>query len=259
MLALWLGGSLAGCAAAPDAHIPTFAKAPYEPFSRQAVVSIAIREWRLFGEPIFANNDGAEARADEGYHPEQVSSLWQRIGEYWWLALPGDQRARSRTGKHDERGVPFKPGDDAPYAWSAVFVSYVMRIAGAGAGFPYAPAHADYINEAWRASVGQAPPRRVWAERIETYAPQLGDLICFGRAGNFGLRFESLPIRRFASHCDIVVDVAPRRLSVIGGNVGDAVTLKQVPVTEEGRLAGSDGPIDRRFPWFVVIRVLYDR
>ena len=41
---------LSACAApqpAPDAHVPPFARVPYEPFSRDAVVAIALREWRL--------------------------------------------------------------------------------------------------------------------------------------------------------------------------------------------------------------------
>ena len=37
------------------------------------------------------------------------------------------------------------------------------------------------------------------------------------------------------------------------------VTLKHVPTTPEGWLAGPDGVVlDGRFPWFVVVRVAYD-
>jgi hypothetical protein len=45
---------------------------------------------------------------------------------------------------------------------------------------------------------------------------------------------------------------------VIGGNVDDAVTMKHVPTTTDGMLAGPDGTVvDPRYGWFVVIRVLY--
>ena len=247
---------LAGCAA-NDAHIPDFARGPFEPFSRQAAVAIAVREWRAFGEAV-ADETPIDV-AEDVYVTEQVAGLWQRIGEYWWLGLDADQRARARTGKHDEYGNPIQPANDAPYAWSAVFVSYVMRMAGATRRFPYSPAHFTYINEARRASLGLAPPRAVWAERIADYAPDLGDLICFGRAANRGLTFDALPARSFASHCDIVVGREPGRLAVIGGNVDDAVAFKYVPVTADGRLADADGPVDRRYPWFVVVRVLYER
>jgi hypothetical protein len=37
------------------------------------------------------------------------------------------------------------------------------------------------------------------------------------------------------------------------------VTLKHVPVTPDGRLAGPDGRVlDGRYNWFVALRVLYD-
>ena len=247
---------LTGCAA-PDSHIPDFARRPYEPFSRQAAVSIAIREWRAFGEPIAETQPVAQS--EDVYFPEQVSGLWQRVGEYWWLGLNADQRARSTTGKHDSNGQVFQPADDTPHAWSAVFISYVMRMAGAGRAFPYSAAHIDYINAAYRAAVGQSSPRRVWAERIEVYAPQLGDLICMGRGPDRALRFDQLPLRRAATHCDLVVGKEDGELTVIGGNVDDAVAMKHVPVTAEGKLGPASGSLDDRFPWFVVLRVLYER
>jgi hypothetical protein len=49
------------------------------------------------------------------------------------------------------------------------------------------------------------------------------------------------------------------QISVIGGNVDDAVTLKHVPVTPDGKLADPSGTVlDTRYPWFVVVQVLYD-
>src|SRR3954454_14825263 len=36
----------------PDANVPPFAKLPFQKFSRQAVVAIALREWRLFGQTV---------------------------------------------------------------------------------------------------------------------------------------------------------------------------------------------------------------
>ena len=46
-------------------------------------------------------------------------------------------------------------------------------------------------------------------------------------------------------------------ISVVGGNVDDAVTLKHVPVTPDGRLANADGTVlDGRYRWMVVLRLL---
>ena len=64
LLALMLGLALAGCVpeslvpgprpagGIDDAHIPPFARWPYQPFSRAAAVQIALREWRAFGQPV---------------------------------------------------------------------------------------------------------------------------------------------------------------------------------------------------------------
>ena len=45
---------------------------------------------------------------------------------------------------------------------------------------------------------------------------------------------QKLPVRRFAGHCDMVVARGQQQISVIGGNVDHAVTMKHVPVTPQG-------------------------
>jgi hypothetical protein len=248
---------LAACMGSPmpDAHVPPFAQMPFEPFSREAVVAIALREWRLFGQNV-ADPEGEETRAVK---PEREEGLWQRVGEYWWLGLNAGSAESTWTGKHGGHGAVFSPEIDGDYAWSAAFISYVMRIAGAGSRFPYSGDHADYINAARRVSLGQTKAWLVSAERVQDYAPRLGDLVCFGRGRAMGLRFEDLPTAKlFTSHCDIVVDtMVPGRIGVIGGNVEDSVTMNYVPVTEDGRLATAEGVVlDTRFPWMAVLRLL---
>jgi hypothetical protein len=241
----------------PDANVPPFAKVPFEPFSRQAVVAIALREWRLFGQTV-ADPDAETQRIIK---PEREDGLWQRVGEYWWLGLDAGSLEKRWTGKHDGEGKVFAPESDGDYAWSAAFVSYVMRIAGAGSRFPYSADHADYINTAKRMTLGQASGWLVAAERLEDYAPRPGDLVCFGRGAARGLRYDDLPTPGlFPSHCDIVVDTAvPGRIAVIGGNVQDSVTLNYVPVTQDGKLAAPEGVVlDTRFPWMAVLRLLVD-
>lgn len=241
----------------PDAHVPPFATRPYEPFSTQAVVAIALREWRLFGQPVDDDPPGTRPPPAPGDKPERQPGLWQRVGEYWWLGLNAGDPDSAWTGKHDASGRVFPATEDGEYAWSAAFVSYVMRIAGAGPYFPYAADHADYINAAARMAGNASTSWVVNAERPEAYAPQPGDLICTGRGAAGSLRFDDLPAGHFPAHCDIVVDTTvPGQVAVIGGNVDDAVTMKHVPVTAEGRLATPDGVVlDTRYPWMVVLRV----
>ena len=240
------------------ARVPEFARAPYEPFARVNVVAIALREWRLFGQPVDDDPPGTRPTPAPEAKPERIPGLWQRVGEYWWLGQDADRPEGVWTGKHDQYGRVFPASRDGDYAWSAAFVSYVMRIAGAGARFPYSPAHHTYINIAEQMASGAAHGWAVFAERLSAYAPLPGDLICTSRT-TVPVRFEDLPAGDFAAHCDIVVQTQPGSIAVIGGNVDDAVTLKHVPVTPDGLLAGPDGRVlDGRYDWFVVLRVAYD-
>lgn len=252
--------ALAACAPATppaaalpdDIHIPPFARRPYQPFSREAAVQIALREWRAFGQPVVFPNTPLP------FDNERAEGLWQRVGEYWWLGLPMGAADQGWTGMHDQNGQVFPASEDGNYAWSAAFIDYLMRMAGAGHRFPYSPTHSDYINAAKEHAMGQRPDLVITAERPEAYAPQRGDLICNWRSGR-RIRFDDLPTSRFPGHCDIVVQVHQGSLDVIGGNVENSVSMKHIPVTADGRLAGPDGVVvDPDHPWFVVIRVIYD-
>ena len=250
LLALALLPALASCATRPDPHAntPPFARQPYQAFSRAAVVAVALREWRLFGMRVDDDPPGPRLARDD--KPERAEGLWQRVGEYWWLGMDAGRAEALWTGRHDARGQPFPPESDEAYAWSAAFVSYVMRIAGAGGRFPYAAAHHVYIDAAREVSLGRAH-WAVSAEPSAAYAPLPGDLVCFSRTPA-PLRFDDLPAGRFPAHCDIVVAKDAARLDVVGGNVDDAVTLKHVAVAPNGTM------LDDRYPWFVALRVLYE-
>jgi hypothetical protein len=257
---LALLATLAACTPpiAPDAHAPPFARVPYEPISRASVVAVAMREWRLFGSPVDDDPPAGRPPPAPEDKPEREEGLWQRVGEYWWLGMNAGSPEAAWTGEHDARGQVFPASVDGDYAWSAAFVSYVMRIAGAAGRFPYAPNHAHYIDIAKQMATGAASGWIISAERPESYAPVAGDLICLGRGHARSLRYDDLPAGEFPGHCDIVVDThLPGTISVIGGNVDDAVTMKHVPVTPDGRLANPDGAIlDQRYSWMVVLRLL---
>lgn len=239
-----------------DAHVPPFASAPWEPFTRADAVAIALREWRLFGQPVDDDPPDTRPEPPPDSKPERMAGLWQRVGEYWWIGQDPGEREVSWTGMHDEAGTIFEAGHDGSFAWSAAFISYVMRIAGAGPDFPYSPNHSTYINAA---VLGTSKLLRAYAPR--DIAPALGDLICTGRDGSAGLRFADLPTAgAFPAHCDIVVGIAPGMLSVVGGNVDDAVTMKHVPVGPGGLLTDDHGHLlDSRYPWLAVLRIAYVR
>ena len=249
LVALLLATSLAACANTPapqppaDSHIPPFAKRPYAAFSRDAAVEIALREWRAFGQTMVLS----ASAPDSADSKERDEGLWQRVGEYWWLGLNYGAPDSAWTGKHDANGIEFARGQDGEFAWSAAFIDYVMRMAGAGARFPYSASHSEYINAARERS-----DLAVTALPLTQYAPQPGDLICMWRAKH-PVRFEDLPAGQFPGHCDIVVAQHPGSLDVIGGNVDNSVAMKHVPVSSAGLVNDPD------YAWFVVLRVAYQR
>ena len=227
-----------------DQNVPAFAKVPFEPFSRANAVAIAMREWRAFGSQV--NDDPPDTRViPDELRADRQPGFWQRVGEYWWLGQDATRRQSGWTGKYDERGAPYAPGDYG-HAWSAAFISYVMRSAGANDKFRYSPVHAEYINAAARGEAGmQAFPA------VSTPA-QVGDLVCTGRGAARNIRYESLPTGSFPSHCDLVVEASNAQLTVVGGNVDAGVTMKHIPLTALGTVT------DDRYNWFVVLRVAYE-
>jgi len=232
----------------------------YAGFSRAEAIAIAKQEWRLFGQSVFDDppHTGADPEVNDG--PNRSPGAWERIGEYWWLGQDADRRESAWTGMHDENGREIEDGREDYFAWSAAFISYVMRTAGAGARFPYASSHYVYIDIAKDMTLGRTSGWALFAERVDAYAPVPGDLICFWRDGKRAMTYEKLPAHHFAAHCDMVVSAEKGQISVIGGNVNHAVTMKHVPVTKDGRLAESRNDVlDPRYPWFVVLRILYDR
>ncbi|BAT18550.1 uncharacterized protein conserved in bacteria DUF2272 domain protein [Asaia bogorensis NBRC 16594] len=245
-----------------DGHVPDFASRNFVPFNRQDVVAIAMREWRMFGNPV--SDDDPEDRPEPSapsLKPERIPGLWQRVGEYWWIGQDPYETEVSWSGKYNADGQLFRPENDGHYAWSAAFISYVMRVAGANDRFPYSPNHSTYINAA---ASGQSTG--LHAQDPKTYIPQLGDLLCVGRGKSRSVTFAMLPTSYgFPSHCGIVVAThqnAPpfgNELSIIGGNVDDTVSLTHVPTDSNGALATAEGQFyDTRYPWCAVLQVLYD-
>ena len=231
----------------PDTQVPDYAKRPFEPFSRLNAIAIAQREWRAFGSVV--DDSPPNGNLPQELRPDRQPGLWQRVGDYWWAGQDYGTKESGWTGLYNAEGTPY---NGQPPAWSAAFISYVMRSAGAGNQFAYSPLHADYINAASR---GEGALR---AEPLTNYPPVPGDLICFGRLSARNIRFEDLPAPRFFGHCDLVLSAAPGQLTVVGGNVGAGVTVKHVSTTEAGLMATPDGrPLDSRFPWFTVLRVNY--
>jgi peptidoglycan hydrolase-like protein with peptidoglycan-binding domain len=146
-------------------------------------------------------------RNGPGYKPSQAN---------WWTAVP----------------------------WSAAFISWLMRKAGAGADFKYSGAHAAYIAAAKRNRLANNN-NPFKAYRLREVKPRVGDLVCKKRSGS-GATYDNIA-PGMATHCDIVTAVEPNRLITVGGNVSNSV--KQTIVTTD-----ANGFINKP-GYFAVIKV----
>jgi LAS superfamily LD-carboxypeptidase LdcB len=138
------------------------------------------------------------------------------------------------------------------HPWSAVFVSWVMRTAGAGANFHYAAAHQSYIRAARQNRLDGNSANPFWAYRATEAAPEVGDLVCRARSGS-GATYDNIadPQTR-ATHCDIVTEVHPGSLRVVGGNKNNNVdtTPRPLRTLPDGRLALDGNQAD----YFAILR-----
>jgi len=136
------------------------------------------------------------------------------------------------------------------HPWSAVFISWVMRKAGAGGAFAYSAAHQNYIRAARRNRLAGNTANPFWAFRATEIAPQVGDLVCTAR-DNSGATYDNIAGRQSRkTHCDVVTAVRPGEIRVVGGNVRQNVDAKTLRTQPDGRLR-LDG---KQSGYFAVIR-----
>jgi hypothetical protein len=133
-------------------------------------------------------------------------------------------------------------------AWSAAFISWVMRQAGRDLGldesqlrsfFNYAPNHTAYLFWAKRGRIDQLPDRIYWLYPLiddDGNSPtiQVGDLVAKNRDG--GTITYSTLHGSGISHADIVFEVLADRLILIGGNVQQNVDKRIVFLDADGRI-----------------------
>jgi peptidoglycan hydrolase-like protein with peptidoglycan-binding domain len=140
--------------------------------------------------------------------------------------------------------LPSKPNWWSSVPWSAAFISYVIRQAGAGNAFRYSAGHSYYIVAAKnnRLTNNNNPFK---AYRVSEVKAVPGDIVCKRRAGS-GATYENIK-EGMATHCDIVVEVHPRKLVTIGGNVSHSVSFTEVTTDANGFINKPD--------YFAVIKV----
>lgn len=137
------------------------------------------------------------------------------------------------------------------WAWSATFLSWLMRAAGLNERqFLTGASHAMYVVDA-RDGILPEPAFRVAPLPA---MPRVGDMVCGGRGRDkymndiAEIRFGGTPM-----HCDLVVEVdtAARVVKAIGGNVQQSVSMSLIELGDSGQI---DGVTNSTVPWLLVMR-----
>jgi hypothetical protein len=199
--------------------------------------------------------NGEAATFKNGALKEYNKAVFQRVGEYWntLAETPKYKDWKGYNGRSDSVfdldangevvGVP-KVNKNQP--WSAAFISWVMRRAGAGSRFAYSSSHSTYIVKALKEAKNAASVEPFIARRHNDYAPKIGDLIACERRKDTDATFDTyirhVAAGKFEAHCDFVVaiDAGARTLTTIGGNVSQSVKRKTWPINEQGRIGDHD-------------------
>lgn len=156
----------------------------------------------------FASKLVATAIAEEAAHHgrlEHQTPLKERIGTYWQFFNRQDL-----------------DGTDHDVPWSAVFISYMIHLAGAGAAFPYSPQHSVFV---YRTINDRLLKKKTafYGYPAAGFSIEPGDIIHMNRSGKPVIDYDWASHHAdYSSHADIVVNVSGGSLEAIGGNVGSA-------------------------------------
>jgi len=183
---------------------------------------------------------------------EDHASVYQRVGTYW-SAIPV-AGIDGRTVFKDKKGKPYNP------AWSAAFISFVLKQAGVGAKFKTTEAHCHYIEAARKAATSNSSKAAYHAVDPYSVMPAVGDIVAVGREYAQQLTFKQAELAYradsfYPSHCDFVVEVDAQKgvVLVVGGNVNNSVAPKRLLLTSNGRL--TDRPEGNKLlPWLALLR-----
>jgi hypothetical protein len=213
----WFSG---GGSASPQSSQSPGTFAPPQPYQSPAsiirtnAVALANQEWNRWGKGSIKEDDPRMRAVLDDYWFTGTGA--RRTEPGWWTAVP----------------------------WSAAFISWVMRKAGAGIHFKYSASHSDYIVAAKENAIANNN-NPFKAYRINEVKPRVGDLVCKDRGS--GATYDNIR-PGMSTHCDVVTAVGPNRLTSIGGNLSNSVSTTTNISTDANGYITSPG-------YFAVIRV----
>lgn len=244
---------------------------------RERIVEIAMQEWRKWGSQTvrIGRDDSACVTYSPLPPPAETAPMLAAVAN-------GVQSADSESNENghaddclrfpDGTGMEATPQGcamarrywgivgEAPdcrqvtqgaWAWSAVFVSWVMRRAGLDNDqFLTGQSHAMYVVDARDGIL----PRPAFHIEPTPALPRPGDVICAPRGRDKFLGdISEIGFGTTPMHCDIVVEVDPaaRVVKAIGGNVQQSVSMDVIDLDDAGRL---DAFTNSHMPWLLVMR-----
>ena len=200
---------------------------------KDKLIEKAIGEWEFFGRCTRSLSNAWHVVSDESDEPYKthINRYWVSVGQPTW------------NGATDE-------------PWSAAFISWCFKEAGAGAAFRGSAKHSIYIDRIRRDTAADA---KLSLRDPGLVAVERGDLIWNVRGANPVATTYAKAVERlkagdfFISHVDIVVEVRAGSCDSIGGNVsnrtpGGSVTRSTWKLAADGKLA------DPRKTWIGVVK-----
>jgi hypothetical protein len=252
---------LAACATRPAAPPAPQGLPPpaYPAEARARLLRLLDGEWREWGGRVLDARTVAVRDNQQGPMAEQDPAAFTKVLAYWSAVGWADEIARNKRAFTLGEATPCTSSELAGggrstvwgcQPWSAAFISFVLRATGIDAAeFPPAAAHWQYIDALILQGDRWGGRATFMAHEIEAYAPAPGDLVCTDRSrrplASLAARRAEMGVGR-PMHCDIVAEVLPGEIVVIGGNVAQAVTAVRYATDAGGRLRRNTRP------WFVV-------
>ncbi|WP_417485006.1 DUF2272 domain-containing protein [Maricaulis salignorans] len=209
----------------------------------QDATRLSLQEWERF--------DRGKGRETDPPYRDYVKEYWVSIGVHH---LDGAT----------EEATPWDPAKTWRPPWSAAFISWIARKAGAGDRFAYGPGHAGYVARAWNETEDNKPGRLYQVRRIEDYTPQAGDLVHFSRTASVK-NFQAAKAlwadgKHYNSHCDFVVEADPGGafIQTIGGNTRDSQGAAGHTVGRKRIRLSADGKLNQRQSshWLAIMECL---
>ncbi len=201
------------------------------------------------------------------WETDNVPYVTDRLTAYWRAAFNTNPEGEATTQLSLQNATD-SITNRSP--WSAAFISYLVSGAGITGNdvFSHSIRHVDFIARAIRNKHDRVYGNPFWGYPVDEYAPEVGDIVARSGSVNYAnvVNRSNWNVRRAESHTDVVVEVNPDHIIVVGGNLElDSIQtdrsgsnwVNRIPPAAQVNVSvgkrkiylDSDGKIDRTKTW----------